>query len=198
MRRTFKAVYAAGQDPELVSVPDLQYLMIDGQGDPATSADFQAATQTLYPVAYALKFRLKARGLDCKVMPLEGLWWMGEHTAWDASQRADWRWTLMIAVPDEVAPEDLEEAIAALRGKKPQLPSLAKLRFEVLHEGQAAQIMHLGPYAEEGPTLERLHGFIRAHGWQFAGKHHEIYLGDPRKSAGEALRTILRQPVREA
>lgn len=197
LKKTFKEVYAAGKAPELVTVPDLNYLMIDGHGDPNTSPAYHAALETLYPVAYTLKFRLKARGLDYAVMPLEGLWWMGDNTSFDQYDREAWKWTLMIAVPEEVTREELEGAIAELRKKKKDLPSIDKLRLERLHEGRAAQIMHVGPYSEEAPTIERLHAYIQAEGKAMTGKHHEVYLGDPRRSAPEKLKTIIRHPVRE-
>lgn len=198
LKREHRAAYApSAKAPTVVSVPDLNYLMIDGQGDPG-GPEFAAASETLYPVAYALKFQLKHQGLDFSVMPLEGLWWMGDNTSFDLNDRAAWRWTLMIAVPDAVTPADVARAVANLKEKGKPLPAVARLRLERLHEGQAAQIMHVGPYAEEVPTVERLHAYIQEHGWRMEGKHHEIYLGDPRRSAPEKLKTIIRYPVSQS
>ncbi len=195
LKKTHRSAYTApAQAPSLVSVPDLDYLMIDGQGDPG-GPRFAAAMGTLFPVAYGLKFLLKKRGHDYTVMPLEGLWWMGDNTSFDYLDREAWCWTAMIAVPDEVTPEDLATVLAELERKGKELPAREALRLERLHEGQAAQIMHIGPYATEVPTVERLHAFIAAEGMRMAGKHHEIYLGDARRSAPEKLKTIIRYPV---
>lgn len=195
LKKTHRTAYtASAQTPSLVNVPELAYLMIDGQGDPG-GPGFAAATATLYPVAYALKFLLKKRGHDYTVMPLEGLWWTGDNTSFDYLDREAWCWTAMLAVPDEVTREDLETVLAELDRKGKELPARDSLRLERLHEGQAAQIMHIGPYATEVPTVERLHAFIATEGLRFERKHHEIYLGDPRRSAPEKLKTIIRQPI---
>jgi hypothetical protein len=197
-KKQLKYLYApAAQAPVLVEVPPLQFLMIDGRGDPNTAPAYPAAVETLYALAYALKFMVK-RGpaaIDYVVMPLEGLWW-GTGVDWnDAGQRGGWQWTMMIMQPEPVTAELFEQALAETRKKKPAL-LLDRARFERYDEGPAAQIMHLGPYAAEGPTIARLHAFIEQQSHALRGKHHEIYVGDPRKTAPEKLRTVIRQPVR--
>jgi hypothetical protein len=196
-KKELKQLYApSAKEPALVEVPRLHYLMIDGQGDPNTAPEYAAAVETLYALAYALKFMVKRGPLavDYAVMPLEGLWW-GEGIDWhDAGQRGNWQWTMMIMQPEHVTGELFQRALAETRTKKPAL-ALDRARFERYDEGLAAQIMHIGPYAIEGPTVARLHAFIEQQGRSLRGKHHEIYLGDPRKTALEKLRTVIRQPV---
>jgi hypothetical protein len=195
-KKELKHLYApSAKEPALVDVPPLHFLMIDGQGDPNTAPEYAAAVETLYTLAYALKFMVKRgpTGVDYTVMPLEGLWW-GAGIDWhDAGQRADWQWTMMIMQPEHVTAELFAQALAETRKKKPEL-ALDRVHFERYDEGSAAQIMHIGPYAIEGPTVARLHAFIEQQGHTLRGKHHEIYLGDPRKSAPEKLRTVIRQP----
>ena len=181
---------------EIVDVPEMSFLMIDGSGDPNTSRDFQEAIQALYGVSYTLKFTLKkSGGPDFRVMPLEGLWWNDAGGHLDPANKSVWSWTAMLRQPDFVDEAAIADATAQAKAKR-ELPALAKMRFERFREGLAAQIMHIGPYAAEQPTIERLHAFIRAEGYQPSGKHHEIYMGDPRRSAPEKLKTIVRQPVR--
>ncbi|MDX2007578.1 MAG: GyrI-like domain-containing protein [Meiothermus sp.] len=191
--------YQARTTPEWVEVPAAQFLMIDGQGDPNTSEGYHQALEALYALAYGLKFALKkAGGQDYKVGPLEGLWWAEDMAEFGLERKGDWRWTMMIAQPAAVTPERLEQLRGELRRKK-HLPALDKVRLEPFCEGHAAQVLHLGPYSAEGPTVQKLHGFIHAGGCRFDGrvqKHHEIYLGDPRKSRPDRLKTVLRQPVR--
>ena len=187
---------AARRAPDLVDVPEFSFLMIDGHGDPNVSAQYVQAIEALYSVAYTLKFALK-RGplqLDYRVMPLEGLWWVPDMRQFSTERKSDWDWTMMIRQPDEVDEDLLEEAVRKASAKK-DLPAVPLLRLERFVEGVAAQVMHVGPYAAEGPTIQRLHAFIAERGYARAGKHHEIYLGDPRRSAPERLKTIIRQPV---
>jgi hypothetical protein len=196
-KKELKHLYApSAKEAALVDVAPLNFVMIDGQGDPNTAPEYAAAVETLYALAYALKFKVKRgpAGVDYAVMPLEGLWW-GEGIDWnDVGQRSGWQWTMMIMQPEPVTPELFEQALAETRKKKPALP-LDRARFERYDEGLAAQIMHIGSYDAEGPTIARLHGFAEQQGRALRGKHHEIYLGDPRKSAPEKLRTVIRQPV---
>jgi hypothetical protein len=188
-------LYRARQTPELVDVPELQFLMIDGHGDPNVSERYREAIQALYGVSYALKFGLKrAGGPNYKVSPLEGLWWVADMTHFSTEDKSAWNWTAMIKQPASVTPELVEETVDEVAEKK-RLPAVRELRLERFAEGQSAQILHLGPYADEGPTIERLHAFIEERGYTTRGKHHEIYLGDPRRSAPERLKTIIRQPI---
>lgn len=182
---------------EVLEVPSLSFLKIDGCGDPNTSQAYQEAVEALYAVAYRLKFLSKrALGQDYIVPPLEGLWWAEnmDHFA-NALDKNAWEWSMMIMQPEWISQGMLEETIQELNQKK-TLPALPKLVMENYHEGLSVQILYIGSYADEGPTLFRMHHeFIPQHGFQEAGKHHEIYLSDPRKVAPEKLRTILRQPV---
>jgi hypothetical protein len=180
----------------LVDVPVTAYLMVDGAGDPTTSTEYAHAVEALYAVSYTAKFAMK-RGpdpIDFKVMPLEGLWWSEDMTDFTAGRRDSWRWTMMIAQPSMVTAGLIEDAIAEA-GRKKELHALGRLRYETLDEGTCAQIMHLGPYSGEEPTIEKLHAFIAEHGYERRGKHHEIYLSDPRRTAPTRLKTIIRQPV---
>ncbi len=180
-----------------VHVPARNYIMIDGKGDPNTSAEYIDAIQTLYPVAYTLKFMVKKElELDYGVMPLEGLWWMKDMTKFTSADKSDWLWTAMIMQPDCVSAELFERAVQEVKRKK-NPSALSKLRFEQYTEGRVAQVLYLGSYSEEGPTIASLHAYIAAEGGvlnQTNKHHHEIYLGDPRRSAPEKLKTIIRQP----
>jgi hypothetical protein len=182
---------------DLVTVPAMQFLMIDGHGDPNTSAAYADALATLYPVAYKLKF-LSKRELDRDyvVMPLEALWWSDDMDAFTAARdKSRWDWTAMIMTPEWISRDHLDAVWAAL-GSSGDLPALDALRMETLEEGLCVQTLHVGPYDDEGPVLTTIHDeFIPANGLSLTGKHHEIYLSDPRRAAPGKLRTILRQPV---
>jgi hypothetical protein len=197
-----KPLYApSAKHPAIVEVPEFAFLMVDGRGDPNTSEAYQQALEALYSAAYTLKFTLKkaAPERDFKVAPLEGLWWADDVAPTMAELQRDrdaWNWTMMIAVPDAVTAAEVAAAVEAAARKR-ELPAAPLLRLERFEEGLAAQIMHLGPYAEEAPTIERLHEWVAAQGYEPRGRHHEIYLGDPRRTAPERLKTVLRHPVRE-
>jgi hypothetical protein len=196
-RKEFRNLYTASvTDVQEVVVPRLQFLMVDGAGTPESSEEFQNAIAALYKVAYAVKFGRKKAGVgpDFTIGPLEGLWWMrgGEH--FDSGRSQDWRWTLMIMMPEFINRTDIATALGDLESKKPT-PALKLLSFSTLNEGQSVQIMHIGPYDREGPTIKRLVDYAQANGTKLRGKHHEIYLGDPRRTKPEKLRTILRHPL---
>lgn len=180
----------------LVSVPPLQYLMLDGKGSP-NSNSFVAAVETLYPLAYTLKFMSKKQlELDFTVMPLEGLFWADDMSAFTADRKDEWKWTIMIMQPDHITPQMFEEAVMKV-AKKKDLPLLHSVRLETLNEVRAAQVMYVGAYADEGSTIESLHGFIAQQGGELKKSqhhHHEIYLGDPRRVEPAKLKTIIRQP----
>ncbi|MBX3315197.1 MAG: GyrI-like domain-containing protein [Actinobacteria bacterium] len=183
----------------IVDVPAMQYLMIDGHGDPNTSPAFAAATEALYPVAYALKFASKRDlGRDYVVPPLEGLWTADDMAAFTtALDRSRWDWTLMIMVPDWLDERGFTDAVAQVRAKGAPA-RLDDVRLETVSEGRCVQTLHVGPYDAEGPVLARMHDeFIPDHGLRMTGLHHEIYLSDARRVAPEKLRTILRQPVED-
>jgi hypothetical protein len=180
-----------------LDIPPRRCVMIDGEGSPGEGA-FTPRMPGLYATAWTLRFALKHRGVVTKVGPLEGLWWtVDEATYLDAilrEERGTWRWTLFIVLPDEAGDAEIDVALAAGRAKlDPVLAS--NLRVETFDEGRAAQLLHLGPYAAEWPSIERLHAGVAAAGLRLRGRHHEIYLGDPRTSAPERLRTILRHAV---
>lgn len=191
-------LYRARETPEIVDIPELSFLMIDGRGDPSRSSRFPQVVQALYAMAYTLKFALRrSGGPDYRVAPLEALWWADDVARFAHEDKSSYEWTLMIRQPREVTAGLVQQAIAEVERKK-RLPAVHDLRLESFAEGRAAQVLHLGPYAAEAPTIEKLHAFIRDRGLSFDAscqKHHEIYLGDPRRSAPERLRTIIRQPV---
>jgi hypothetical protein len=199
-RPTTRAEELAGR-PGVVRFLDLparRFVMIDGEGA-AGEAAFGPRIPGLYGTAYPLRFALKRRGVDERVGPLEGLWWTVDGTTdldaiFGPSDRSGWRWTLMIGLSDQASSDEVASALEAGRAKLTE-PHASNLRVETLAEGPAAQVLHLGPYADERPSIERLHDAILAAGFTPVGRHHEIYLGDPRRSAPEKLRTILRQPV---
>ena len=196
LKKELKPFYqASAREVAEVEVPAFLFLMIDGEGDPNTSKEYAQAVEALFSVSYTAKFMVKKgpQALDYSVMPLEGLWWADDLSAFVANDRANWKWTMMILQPGFVAGEVIESAIAEVRRKK-QLPGVEKLRLEEFVEGRCAQVLHVGPFSEEGPTIERLHAFIEARSG-LAGKHHEIYLSDIRRADPKKWKTIIRQPM---
>jgi hypothetical protein len=181
---------------EIVDVPMMSFLMIDGSGDPNTAQEYNDSVEALFAVSYALKFMVKKeKGVDYGVLPLEGLWWTDDMTQFSVENKDMWKWTSMIMQPEYVTEDLVSKALEQVEKKKDP-PALPKIRFESFHEGLSAQIMHIGPYSAEGPTIERLHNFIKENGCELKGKHHEIYLSDPRRSAPERMKTVIRQPMR--
>jgi hypothetical protein len=185
----------SGKAFALVEVPELPFLMVDGAGDPNTSPAYAAALGALYAVAYGIRFALKAQGFEYVVPPLEGLWWAPDMDAFTLSDKSAWLWTMMILQPEQVT----EELVAQVRDealRKKKQPEIAQVRLERYHEGLAAQVLYTGPWADEGPTIAAMHAYIAEQGCELTGKHHEIYLGDPRRTPPEKLKTIIRQPAR--
>jgi len=182
----------------IVDVPRMNFLMIDGEGDPNTSQSYQDAIEALFSVSYALKFMIKRSELqiDYGVLPLEGLWWTDDMSKFNAVNKDKWKWTSMVMQPEHVSKDFFETAVAQVKKKK-KLIALSDMRFESYNEGKAAQIMHIGPFSDEGPTIDRLHSFIRDNNYEPKGKHHEIYLSDFRKTAPDKLKTAIRQPIKE-
>jgi hypothetical protein len=179
----------------VIDVPPLAFIMLDGAGDPNTAPEYVQALEALYGLAYTVKFACKKQlETDYVVPPLEGLWWTPDMAEFSMDAKQAWQWTMMIMQPAVVTAELVAASLAELHRKKPG-PGLDKVRYGIYHEGLCVQIMHIGPYAAEGPTIARLHAYAAEHGYALAGKHHEIYLGDPRRSAPEKLKTVLRQPV---
>jgi hypothetical protein len=174
----------------------MNFLMVDGAGDP-NAQEYQEALGALYAVSYTLKFMVKKGELavDYGVLPLEGLWWVDDMSQFSEDNKEAWKWTSMIMQPEYITEELFNKAVEEVRKKK-NPPALPRLRFESFHEGLTVQLMHIGPYSAERPTIERLHRFIDEKGHELRGKHHEIYLTDPRRMSPEKLRTLLRQPIK--
>ena len=195
VKRARKELYSARTEFTLVEVPALQYLAVDGHGDPNTAPAYTEAVEALYSVAYTVKFASKAAGQDFVVAPLEGLWRAGDPAAFVTRDKDAWDWTMLINQPDWITQEMVTAAITTAGAKK-TLPALDRLSFVTVDEGLSVQVLHIGPYDDEGPTLARLHDeYMPAHQLTFNGDHHEIYLSDPRRAAPARLKTILRQPV---
>ena len=199
LSKELKAVYrASSKVPALITVPRLKYLMIDGAGYPETSPDFHPAMEALFSIAYTIKFMFKKgpQQLDFKIMPLEGIWWMKDDAQWDMKRPDDWRWRLASAVPDFVDAAALREAKKQIKKKK-DLPSADKLRLKSWKEGDAVQMMHIGPYDKEQAAIDSILAFTADNGYAVNGRHHEIYFSDPRRVAPEKLKTIIRFPVKK-
>ena len=206
LKKDFKYLYQpSAKKIEIVKVPRLQFAMVDGAiekgSEPGKSPAFQEATEAMYGISYTLKFMLKKRksnAIDYPVMALEGLWWV-ENGFFDITVKDNWFYTLMIMQPSVITKDLFEEAREQVRKKRGVSPALAKLRLDYFEEGLCAQVMHIGPYATEPATIERMREFMKENGYRDNvgpnGKHHEIYMGDPRKAAPEKLKTVLRHPV---
>ena len=186
-------------DPQVVDVSELAFLMVDGHGDPNTSAAYRDAVEALFTASYAVRAAAKAAlGRVHTVAPLEGLWSAADLSVFRSRDKSAWDWTLMIAQPDWAPPELVAEALADAQRRK-GLPALGLLRHERFREGRSVQVLHVGSYDDEGPVLARLHDeWLPAHGLAPTGRHHEVYLSDARKVAPAKLRTVLRQPVTAA
>ena len=200
LKKDRKDLYQPGsKDFVEVDVPNMTYLSIDGHGDPNTSPSYSAAVEALYAGAYAIKFALKARtGEDFVVGPLEGLWSSADPTVFAERKKDDWDWTMMIPLPGPVSSADITQGLANASRKKPDLP-IADLSAIDLAEGRSLQIMHVGTYDAEAASLARLHTEVMpTRGLIWNGRHHEIYLSDPRKASPDKMKTVLRQPVKPA
>lgn len=196
-KKELKRLYSpSAKKVEIVEVPQMNFLMVDGEGDPNTAQSFSDAIEALYPVSYTLKFMVKKGeiGIDYGVLPLEAIWWSDDMSAFSTGNKDAWKWTLMIMQPDFITQKMVKEAMEQVKKKKSPA-SLPLVRFETFKEGKAAQIMHIGPFSEEGPTIEKVHLFIEEKGSRRVGKHHEIYLSDIRRAAPEKWKTIVRQPM---
>jgi len=207
LRRQYKHLYQpSAKQVSVVKVPSFKFAIVDGAIEPGhapgTSPSFQQAIEALYGISYTLKFMSKLRQdhpVDYTVMALEGLWWIDASSGeFDIRQPGNWLWTAMMMQPEHITPRMFRDALAQLRQKKPSL-ALDQLRFETFREGLCVQIMHIGPYADEPATVDKLRAFAVENGLRDlvgrGGKHHEIYLGDPRKAAPSRLKTVLRHPV---
>ena len=185
---------ASAKEVKVVDVPPFSYLMIDGCGDPNTSPEYARAVETLFALSYAIKFHVrKTQKIDYVVMPLEGLWWADDLSVFESGARDQWKWTMMIMQPHFVSAEAVEAAMDKVRAAKSHL-DLGRVRFEEYAEGRAAQLLHVGPFSEEGAAIRRLHAFIKERS-SLRGVHHEIYLSDIRRAEPAKWRTIIRQPM---
>jgi len=196
-KKQLKHLYGpSARKVEIVDVPQMNFFMVDGEGDPNTSKSFSDAIEALYPLAYTLKFMVKKgeMGVDYGVLPLEALWWADDMSAFSTGNKDAWKWTLMLMQPEFITMKMVEEAMEEVQRKKKPV-SLPFVRFEAFREGKAAQIMHIGPFSEEGPTIEKVHSSIESNGSRRVGKHHEIYLSDIRRAAPAKWKTIVRQPM---
>lgn len=202
LKKDLKYLYVpSAKKVEVVEVPRFNFAMIDGQIEPgqgpSTSASFQEALMALYGISYTLKFISKLRKenpIDYPVMALEGLWWI-EGGEFDINKKDNWLYTVMMLQPDFITHEMFEAARKQVRMKRGDSAALTKMHFEPFEEGLCVQVMHIGPYSAEPATLERMYAYTRESGYRMRGKHHEIYLGDPRRAEPEKLKTILRHPV---
>ena len=198
-KKEYKNLYnPPSKEVVIVDVPAFDFLMVDGVGDPATSQAYKDAVEAVFKVGYTLKFMVKKgkSPVDYAVPPLEGLWWADDLNSFAEGKRDIWKWTSMLMQPKFVTQQMYQDAVAQVKKKK-NLPALPNLRFECFHEGLSAQIMHLGPFSTESATIQKIHNFIKENGYETNGKHHEIYLSDPRKSAPEKMKTVLRQPMKK-
>lgn len=195
-KKSLKGLYGpSAREFAIVDVPAMRFVMVDGHGDPNTAARYATGLNWVYSISYALKFASKRRGQDYTVPPLEARWWTDDMADFVARRKDRWRWTQMLMVPDFVSAEMFEPALAEARKKLGEPPE--SLRLETLAEGLSVQIMHVGSYDDEAPTIRRLHEeFLPQNGLVENGHHHEIYISDPRKVEPARLKTVLRQPVR--
>ncbi len=190
--------YPSEKQVSVVDVPRMNFLMINGQGDPNTSQEYQDAMETLFPVSYKTKFLSKKQNnQDYVVMPLEGLWWAENMEEFSIEDKESWKWTVMIMQPEFITKEIITMAMEEVESKK-NLAAISKVRFEKFSERLSAQIMHIGPYgAAEALTVEKLHEFIDKSGYKLRDKHHEIYISDMRRTKPERLKTVIRQPIEQ-
>jgi hypothetical protein len=195
-KKELKELYnSSSKEITIVEVPEMSFLMIDGAGNPNTAQEYKDAVEALFSLSYTLKFMIKkTKVVDYAVMPLEGLWWADDMSKF-TEDKNKWEWTVMVMQPEPVTKDLVSTATEDLKKKK-KLPALSKIRFQSFHEGKSAQIMYYGSYANEGPIIQKIHEFIKQHEAALVGKHHEIYLSDPRRTAPEKLKTILRQPMK--
>lgn len=178
---------------QIVDVPGFNFLMIDGAGDPGKSKEFQTDVELLYGISYTIKFDMKKTGKDYIVMPLEGLWWADDLNSFAEGKKENWKWTVMIMQPSFIGKEEINSSMEKFALKKKM--DTSRVRIEKYTEGLSVQLMHMGTYANEGPSIRKLHNYIEEHGYTFNGKHHEIYLSDPKKTKPDKMKTILRQGV---
>ena len=197
LKKELKVAFSAKRRPEIVDIPPMQYISFEGKGDPNNSPLFEKGMNVLYGLAYTLKFQLKKQGRDFVVAPLEGQWWGTHMEVFAESRKDEWLWKVMIAVPEFVTKSDFEAARRALTEQK-DVPGLEEAVIETIHDGPSVQVLYYGPYAEEGPTIAAMHQYAFDLGYKLRSRHREVYMSDPRRTAPEKLKTIIRQPVERA
>jgi hypothetical protein len=198
-KKEYKDLYFPNDKVRDVKVPKMNFLMIDGAGDPNENPQFSDAVAALYSISYTIKFALKKTGgPEYSVMPMEGLWWAPDMNIFieHPEDKSTWLWTIMIAQPDFIKESDFKQAADTAFAKK-KMEAIKHVRFEAYDEGKAVQMLHFGPYSEEGKNILKLHEFIEDNGWKLSGKHHEIYLSDARRVAPEKMKTVIRQPYKQ-
>lgn len=193
-KKTFKNLYKAKPNAEIIEVPELRFLIIEGKGNPNTSQDYKNVVEVLFGLSYIIKFMIKkSLQIDYAVMPLEGLWWINDMKNFNIDKKDEWKWNAMIMQPEFITIELVEKGISELKKKK-NTSAIDKVKLEKFNEGKAVQVLHIGPFSEEGPVISKLHKFIEEKGFKLSGKHHEIYLSDIRKADPKNWKTIIRQP----
>ncbi len=193
-KKTFKNLYKAKPNAEIIEVPELRFLIIEGKGNPNTSQDYKNAVEVLFGLSYIIKFMIKkSLQIDYAVMPLEGLWWINDMKNFSIDKKDEWKWNAMIMQPEFITIELVEKGISELKKKK-NTSAIDNVKLEKFNEGKAVQVLHIGPFSEEGPVISKLHKFIEEKGFKLSGKHHEIYLSDIRKADPKNWKTIIRQP----
>ncbi len=199
LKKVLKDLYDTKKtEPYFVTAPKLKIISCCGYGNPNNSVLFQKTMSALYSITYTIKFMLKQTDNPLyTVMPLEGLWWTDEMSTFSLEKKEEWKWKVFIVQPDFITREIFDCGIKELLKKKKEDVDTSLLSFDSFEEGLCAQILHIGPYAQEEPTVKKLHEFINHEGYKMTGLHHEVYMGDPRKAAPEKLKTLIRQPVRK-
>ncbi len=198
LKKTYPYLYNPAPTPHIIFVPPIKFFMVDGTGNPNKSPYFDSAIQCLYKISYTLKIKIIKRDIpdiDYIVPPLEGLWYMDDMRKWSVDNKDAWKWTMMIPIPEFISQTQIKQSQAIF--SKTNLANIGKLRIENYKEGICVQVLYRGSYEEEGPTIKKMHTYAKQYGYKLRGKHHEIYLSDPRKTAPEKLKTILRQPILE-
>ncbi len=198
LKKKFPKLYnPSAKSPVILAIPPMKFFMIDGKGNPNTAQEYKDAVETLYNVSYMLKMKVvkvKSNTRDYTVPPLEGLWYMDDMNKFKADNKEEWKWTMMIRIPDHVSDSEIAKGLE-LTKKLKDPPLFDKLRVEDYDEGTVVQILYFGAYSEEHDTIVSLHTYAKEHNYQLRGHHHEIYLSDPRRTKPERLKTVLRQPI---
>jgi hypothetical protein len=198
LKKELKNLYKpSAKKVSIVNVPEMKFLMLNGRGVPERSQEFQDAIQAVYGVAYTIKFTLKEDPSipDFTVMPLESLWWISGGATFDKAEGSAWRWTVMVAQPHFITEEHLAAAKKKLK-QKAGGPSVSNVRLRSFDEGLSAQMMHIGSYSSIGDSVKKVEDYAKENGYKLRGRHHEIYLSDPRRVAPEKLKTIVRRPLK--